>query len=480
MRSFIITLLISFNCILLSSQTGPLTPRDWIDGNGGEISNLAELRWLSETPEAWDEDWKLVSDIDASETRIWNISGEDTLGFSPIGDIPYGTRQQIPFTGTLNGNGHVISNLYIKRIDDDNIGFIGATDESARIEKLGLMNLHIEGKELVGGMIGNANYLTRVEQCFTHGYVSGTFCTGGLIGFSIMVCRIYSDYSTCTVNGGERAGGLLGGNQNAFVGINKSYAIGPVSGSDMIGAVVGWNCNLAQIDSSYFDTLSTGLNTGIGYDMMEEEVIGLSTDDFAIQNNFTGWDFENIWEIAKIDSIDPAFRPYFKWQLHKFTINFEAGNYGHIVGDSIQYVAYGSDASTIRAEPIAGAVFERWSDSQGNFITYDNPLLLKDIKSDSSLYAVFILLPEEIHPYKNELNLTIYPNPANDILFIESPDYKIISIFDMKGRVIKTYGHVIWQNNLSVISLVDLNPGLYIIQVVTLNNFLIKKLRIVR
>jgi hypothetical protein len=73
------TALFLFN-ITVFSQTSAQQPSGWKDGNGGSIRTLAELSWLSETPAAWDEDWKLTTDIDATETKTWNFR----RGFNPI------------------------------------------------------------------------------------------------------------------------------------------------------------------------------------------------------------------------------------------------------------------------------------------------------------------------------------------------------------------------------------------------------------
>ena len=98
----------------LNAETAPVMPSGWVDDSGGEISSLAELRWLSETPDAWDEEWVQIAHINASDTRTWNvvsrdsISGKDTitlydtLGFNPIGNYSV-TFKGVAFTGNYDG-----------------------------------------------------------------------------------------------------------------------------------------------------------------------------------------------------------------------------------------------------------------------------------------------------------------------------------------------------------------------------------------
>ena len=55
------------------------------DGNPGNaylITTLAELRWVSESPDEWNKAFRIAADIDAAETASWNGG----LGFSPIGN----------------------------------------------------------------------------------------------------------------------------------------------------------------------------------------------------------------------------------------------------------------------------------------------------------------------------------------------------------------------------------------------------------
>ena len=72
------------------------------------ISTLAQLQAMSSHLA---DDCILLNDIDASATATWNPVGNGIyLGFEPIGLL-----SASPFTGTFNGGGYTISNLYIRR-----------------------------------------------------------------------------------------------------------------------------------------------------------------------------------------------------------------------------------------------------------------------------------------------------------------------------------------------------------------------------
>ena len=70
-------------------------------------------------------------------------------GFEPIGDII------APFTGTLDGNGKTISNLWIFRKDTAFVGLFAYT-QNASITNLTLNGSSIVGNTNSGGLVGLA------------------------------------------------------------------------------------------------------------------------------------------------------------------------------------------------------------------------------------------------------------------------------------------------------------------------------------
>ncbi|MCL2065508.1 MAG: hypothetical protein FWG98_14205, partial [Candidatus Cloacimonetes bacterium] len=110
----------------LLAETLAEAPSNFHDEDAGSeenpflIANLANLRWLSETPAVWDIGIGLnrtgyfflqTADIEASETIRWN----NGRGFTPIGYFPMfsvGTYKW-SFVGKYDGNHFKISNLFI-------------------------------------------------------------------------------------------------------------------------------------------------------------------------------------------------------------------------------------------------------------------------------------------------------------------------------------------------------------------------------
>ncbi|MBP1764290.1 MAG: hxuA 1 [Firmicutes bacterium] len=86
--------------------------------------------------------YALGKDIDASATKDWNTGA----GFATIGDY------YNPFSGTMNGDGHVINNLYINRTGFKYASLFGGL--TGTITNIGLTNESLTGGDQVGGLVG--------------------------------------------------------------------------------------------------------------------------------------------------------------------------------------------------------------------------------------------------------------------------------------------------------------------------------------
>ena len=155
------------------------------------------------------------------------------------------------FSGSFDGKEYTISDLFINRPTEDEVGLFGVTDD-ATIENVTLSGVDITGLDDVGALIGYMQGGT-VTNCHSSGTVSGGDYIGGLIGYSIEGdgTTISECSSSCTVSGDDYVGGLLGAPSSAT--ISECYTIGSVSGNDYIGGFTGW---------SYLLTISQCYSTG--------------------------------------------------------------------------------------------------------------------------------------------------------------------------------------------------------------------------
>ena len=276
-------------------ETIATQPAGWTNGSGGTINTLSELRWLSETPLAWDEDWALGAHIDASDTETWN----DSKGFSPIGNT------DTVFSGSFDGQHHIISSLFFNRPGQSSgTGLIGRMD-NGQISNIGLENVEFTSDGNTGAIVGFA-----LNSSIINSYSTGTIITrlgnaGGIAGHfegSISQC-----HAMVNLDGESIIGGLIGTAFQGGLQVTQSYSDGIVKGFSKIGGLVGEIDNTHGINSltnsfsstqvltDFTDPSSKPLAGGIigihkySYDVQQElpvfndnYAIGKVTDNFDV------------------------------------------------------------------------------------------------------------------------------------------------------------------------------------------------------
>jgi len=267
------------------------------------ISTIEELQLIGNDPAyPLDGYYVLTQDIDASDTVNWN----DGAGFAPIGGS-YAT----PFTGTLDGQGYGVTDLYINRPDENYAGLFGYVSAGGTVTNCYATGA-VTGEVSVGGLVG-VNYGT-VTNCYATGAVTGYYYAGGLVGYNgggtvtncyatgavtgdyvggLVGANFYGTvtncYATGAVTGDVRVGGLVGYNVGGTV--TNCYATGAVAGNTEVGGLVGANF-YGTVTASYYDTQTTGQSdTGKGEPR--------TTAAMYQQATFTGWDFTDVWAIVE-------------------------------------------------------------------------------------------------------------------------------------------------------------------------------------
>ncbi|NLH15161.1 MAG: hypothetical protein GX455_01145 [Phycisphaerae bacterium] len=291
-----------------------------------KISTVADWQELITSSTDWGKYFKLIADLDMSA-----FTGTQ---YNMVGN------SAIPFTGTFDGNLHVLSNLTIKRPSEGNVGLFGKIGPFGQVLNLGLENIDITGFYDVGGLVGTNDQGT-ITACYVTGTIRGDSDVGGLVGWNfegtISACyvtgRVIVDlregyaagglvgeswrgtitacYATGRVDGCVEVGGLVGFNEdsmitacyatgavngecwsvgglvgeNYFGTITTCYATGTVNASEYVGGLVGSNGN-GTIKDCFWDMETSGQTTSAGGE-------GKTTAEMKTQSTFTdvGWDF---------------------------------------------------------------------------------------------------------------------------------------------------------------------------------------------
>jgi len=200
----------------------------------------------------------LTSNISLNDTANWQNWATATSAEVKLW-TPIGTSMQA-FSGTFNGNGFVISGLYIDNTDDHQ-GLFGVIN-AGKIEKLGVVASYVKGANNVGGLVGSsANAI--IENCFSRANAAGISNIGGLVGYSINTA------------------------------VTASYA---ASNNELIGTRI-----IGSVTSSYFLAATS-----------ENEVNGFARTDeqMKTQSTYLGWNFSSpIWKIDDSNIINNGY-PY--------------------------------------------------------------------------------------------------------------------------------------------------------------------------
>jgi filamentous hemagglutinin family protein len=234
---------------LIPNETRPFLRSEW----SATIVNAHQLQLMTLNLGAA---YTLGANIDLSATaqasQMWNT----VSGFSPIGDMSNA------FSGSLDGTGHTLSNLFIDRsaIPNSYAGLFGNTGGTSVIRNVGLVSGDVTGSDVSTGSLVGSNAGT-LENVFSNVGVTGNNGVGGLVGTNSGLISVASATGSVTLTG---AGPLFGG---GLVGINTgsikdAFAIGGVSGGDVIGALVGYNTG--SIDRTYASGNVSGTGTIAG------------------------------------------------------------------------------------------------------------------------------------------------------------------------------------------------------------------------
>jgi len=197
-----------------------------------QIDSLANLAWISETPAVWGDHFIQTSDIEAAETRNWNVVDGQPQGFVPIGNFLDGG-----FSGVYNGRGYKIRDLFINQPKGLEIGFFGSL-ANARIDSLGLVRAYVRGWAVTGILVGRS-YSSKINNSFVAGNVSGGRMIGAFAGKSLYD-TLDGTYALVDVNASE-GGGYIGVSEQPSV-FKRCYFAGSITNSS--GGVDAFTHNL--------------------------------------------------------------------------------------------------------------------------------------------------------------------------------------------------------------------------------------------
>ena len=260
--------------------------RDYVNGTIVDESEVAGTTHLSASA-------MLTADIDLKNYCHAAEDGKELLSWIPIGN--YDNR----WKGNMNGQGHTISNLYIKTAQNY-VGLFGYTERAtiqdlifdyAKVENVNTTNTktdytgilagyadgvspsHIRGikttnnctvigQEHTGGIVGGAGI--NLENCENHSSVKGTGSVGGIAGSSSgKIIKRCTNYGTVE-NNNSYIGGIIG--YAWYTSIEDCANYGKITSTGWnAGGIAGKTFGKSRIQNvfSYGDVTNTNDNPGI-------------------------------------------------------------------------------------------------------------------------------------------------------------------------------------------------------------------------
>ena len=201
--------------------------------------------------EAFSASYLMTADIDMSQ-----LCGKGGKNWVPIGSPSFSGGT--PFSGTFDGGGHEISNLYINNYLTYQ-GLFGSINGTVR-------NLTVSGEiSCIGSsglLAGSAYSPSKVENCVSKGSVTGWDDMGGLVGLA------YDEMTYCRneaeIQGNLFVGGIAGLCYFTDKIIHCTNA-GNVTGRESVGGISGYfNTSYALDCTNYGDVEGSERVGGIG------------------------------------------------------------------------------------------------------------------------------------------------------------------------------------------------------------------------
>ena len=222
----VLTVMASMQTVGADPWDGTTKTEPQKDDNGVYlIGTAAELAWFAATDGK--SSAKLTADIE--------LAGFD---WTPLQKL----------YGTLDGQGHVIRNLYINSTNN-NLGLIGFLQGGASVTGLGITGsvtcTNNTRFAQAGGIVGNMQNNASITRCYSAVNVTSNKYAGGIAGFTATGAVITDCYATGTIRSSSANECYLGGicgsgfSNTAGATLTNCYSVGKIVGTNGNASYVG-------------------------------------------------------------------------------------------------------------------------------------------------------------------------------------------------------------------------------------------------
>ncbi|MDR3478840.1 MAG: hypothetical protein P4M14_12520, partial [Gammaproteobacteria bacterium] len=277
---------------LVPNSTRPiLISEEFYNNNPLAITDAHQLQLMSANLAG---NYILANNIDMAGIKTSDVwDSQFSNGTSGAGFVPVGSTSG-NFTGSFDGQSHVINGLYINNTSNTDVGLFGQVNIGNNfIQNVGLINVNVTGGERTGGLVGQVNS-GNISNDFVTGSVFGhkvtnSYGVGGLVG-QLEGGLITNSYSAAQVQSDtiNSIGGLVGAD---FGVITNTFSIGVVIPTGSGGGLIGYaDGSAGPIINSYWTGDTSGLSASAGGTL-------LTSLNLLQGSNFSNFSGNSAWTV---------------------------------------------------------------------------------------------------------------------------------------------------------------------------------------
>ena len=238
--------------------------------------------------------YRLMNDIDMTEETAKGGSWDTGHGWTPLND----------FSGEFDGNGYRIKGMNIYGNPGKYVGLFKSIASKGKVYNLGMVDVkigdldEIKDESYIGTVAGEIAGGT-VSKCYSSGNIvcpksnGNSMYVGGIVGFFCGYATVSKCYNTSKIDNSVNADGRgvwVGGIEGFYrdaddVGAEQCYNAGEISGSGVLNTYY----SSGRVKYCYY-------LAGSATDE-DEYATKLTEAQMSMPGVFTGFDFENTWEI---------------------------------------------------------------------------------------------------------------------------------------------------------------------------------------
>ena len=255
------------------------------DGDGyydiGNVDALYAYAWLLNALGEYEINAELTANIVINENVLaadgsLNGDGSSFRAWTPIGKATGFTSTTVGLKGIFDGHGYTISGLYINAEGTDNFALFAVLSQGGVIRNLHVEDSYISARSWVsalaanaygtvedcsvvatvnasqnyaGGVVANAGSDASILRSSFDGKITGAHCVGGIVGMAQWGTKITDCYNLGSILGSSlHVGGISGGNGT----ITNCYNLGDVTGTYHVGGIAG----------RHYGTITNSYNAG--------------------------------------------------------------------------------------------------------------------------------------------------------------------------------------------------------------------------